>query len=159
MDWTTIIAAAVPGVVALVVAAWAWVKARAAQTPAKWDDRAVEFVEDVIRGVRTRKDGSTKPIVALAAAAVVLTLMAGGCTPYATAAIDATERTIENIKRVNDAEANVLKQAPCTIDIGAYYRVLDSREQGAVAALCGGSGESTVRVGDLRAIMGVLERR
>lgn len=56
MDWNAVIAAAVPGVVALVVAAWAWVKARAAQTPEKWDDRAVEFVEDVIRGVRSRSD-------------------------------------------------------------------------------------------------------
>lgn len=101
--------------------------------------------------------------IATPVAAVVLTLVAGGCTPYATAAIDAagaaTERTIENVKRVNDAEANVLKQAPCAIDIGAYYRVLDSREQGAVAALCGGSDESTVRVDDLSAIMDVLERR
>jgi hypothetical protein len=48
--------AAVPG---LVIAGWAWLKAHAAQSAAKWDDEAVALVEKIAAGVVAK---STAPI-------------------------------------------------------------------------------------------------
>ncbi len=57
--------------------------------------------------------------------------------------------TINQIKRVNNIEAGLLVQAPCAMDIGAYYRVLNPVQQRAVSALCGGSVGNPITVEDL----------
>lgn len=50
-----VIVAALAAAPSILIAAWAWFKANAAQTEAKWDDKAVEFVEEVAQKVVDRK--------------------------------------------------------------------------------------------------------
>jgi hypothetical protein len=53
---TTLVLAAIPG---LVLGGWAWFKAHAAQSAAKWDDEAVALVEKIAQSVIDKK---TQPV-------------------------------------------------------------------------------------------------
>lgn len=50
MDWNDIAKAILTGAVPVVIALWAWFKAHAAQTDAKWDDAFVAFITNVAKG-------------------------------------------------------------------------------------------------------------
>ncbi len=80
-----------------------------------------------------------RPIAALAFA-----LLLSGCATKFAAGIEAANReitgTISNVKAMNDATAKIYVQAPCAMDVGAFYRVLTPGQQAAVSELCGGSG-------------------
>lgn len=57
-----------------------------------------------------------------------------GCTAEHRAAVKYGE---ENARAVFDTEASLLKQAPCAMNVGSYWRALNSDERAAVDKLCG----------------------
>lgn len=69
----------------------------------------------------------------VAAAIAALGLLAG-CSTEHRAALDYAG---EQVKAFKDTEAMILLRAPCAISIGAYWRVLDEGQRGAVNKLCG----------------------
>ncbi len=79
---------------------------------------------------------------------IPLLLLLGSCT-YSDAALGVVEGKIvsfvEQAERVSDAEAAVLKRAPCVIKTGAYWRALSPRERKAIDVLCGGDTGDQLR--------------
>ena len=55
---------------------------------------------------------------------LTLLILVGGCEAAVKRGAERAQEGVETIKAVNDTEAMVLIQAPCAIDLGAYYRVL-----------------------------------
>ena len=51
---------------------------------------------------------------------------------------------LEQKKQYNDVQADLYRQAPCDMTIGAYHRRLNPAQQRAVMALCGGEGLPTI---------------
>lgn len=61
-------------------------------------------------------------------------IFVSGCTAEHRAMIQYGE---ENAKAAYDTEARLLKQAPCAMNVGSYWRALNSTERNAVDLLCG----------------------
>lgn len=70
----------------------------------------------------------------LTAFLILGTVLLAGCTAEQRASMG---YVTDQIKTVNDTEARLLLQAPCAIDIGPYWRVLNNAERDAVDTLCG----------------------
>jgi len=51
----TILVAVIAAIPGLVMGVWAWFKAHAASTPAKWDDRVVGAIEGIAEKIVERK--------------------------------------------------------------------------------------------------------
>ena len=78
---------------------------------------------------------------------VLATLALAACTPATRAVLN---EGVERVKAVEDAKARLALQAPCSVSLGAFNRVLSADEQRAVMTLCGGNSERPVTVEDLQ---------
>ena len=69
-----------------------------------------------------------------------LLLMLAGCGAVlqrgAEKADTEAQSFITAIRKLNDAQAKAYIAVPCAIDVGAYYRVLSSRQRSAVDLAC-----------------------
>jgi hypothetical protein len=63
---------------------------------------------------------------------------------------------INQVKRLNDAEATIMVQVPCAMDVGAFYRALNPVQQQAVSTLCGGEAEKPITAEDLARVNTLL---
>lgn len=53
------------------------------------------------------------------------------------AAKSSTAQGIENVKTVNDGYARVAVRVPCSMTVGAFFRLADARQREGVEMLCG----------------------
>jgi len=67
--------------------------------------------------------------------AICFTLGLTACT----GALDFSHQAIEGKKQFNDGQADLYKQVPCDMTLGAYFRRLNDAERAAVDLLCGGN--------------------
>lgn len=92
-----------------------------------------------------------RALIILAAAGLL-----AGCSAAQQAVIDAGLAQAETgYKAAHDREAIALRQAPCAMSLGGYWRVLTDAERGAVDTLCG--GEPGLTFSDLKAMGRAIE--
>ena len=69
----------------------------------------------------------------LAAVAVAVTILLGGCTPMANAYV---RGVVDQVKTGADSTAEVLDAATCGKTVGAYFRLKDPRHKVGTNLLC-----------------------
>lgn len=72
-------------------------------------------------------------MIQAAAVSVVLAFLG-----LATCGLDAGD-VVEKKRDLSDEEAEILRNAPCAMAVGAYFRRLNAPERHGVAVLCGGA--------------------
>ena len=82
-------------------------------------------------------------------AALAALLLLAGCTMAQQAALTAG---VEQIRKISDGKARLIKAATCAVELGAYFRVYTETEQRAFDVLCGGQWERPVTADDVRAL-------